>query len=55
MREELWLLPSHRPDPRRPDLGGDRAAASRRRSSNGFHIVLANKKPLAVPQIEFDG
>jgi aspartokinase/homoserine dehydrogenase 1 len=53
MREELWLLPSHRPI--LVDLTSDETAPLIQEAlENGFHIVLANKKPLAVPQIEFD-
>jgi bifunctional aspartokinase / homoserine dehydrogenase 1 len=53
MREELWLLPSHRPI--LVDLTSDDTAPLLQEAlENGFHIVLANKKPLAVPQLEFD-
>ncbi|HKR62400.1 MAG TPA: bifunctional aspartate kinase/homoserine dehydrogenase I [Thermoanaerobaculia bacterium] len=53
MREELWLLPSHRPI--LVDLTSDETAPLLQEAlENGFHIVLANKKPLAVAQIEFD-
>ncbi|HYI13709.1 MAG TPA: bifunctional aspartate kinase/homoserine dehydrogenase I [Thermoanaerobaculia bacterium] len=53
MREELWLLPSHRPI--LVDLTSDETAPLIQEAlENGFHIVLANKKPLAVSQIEFD-
>lgn len=53
MREELWLLPSHRPI--LVDLTSDDTAPLIQEAlENGFHIVLANKKPLAVAQIEFD-
>jgi aspartokinase/homoserine dehydrogenase 1 len=53
MREELWLLPSHRPI--LVDLTSDETAPLIQEAlENGFHIVLANKKPLAVAQIEFD-
>ena len=53
MREELWLLPSHRPI--LVDLTSDETAPLLQEAlENGFHIVLANKKPLAVPQLEYD-
>ena len=53
MREELWLLPSHRPI--LVDLTSDETAPLLQEAlENGFHIVLANKKPLAVAQLEFD-
>jgi bifunctional aspartokinase / homoserine dehydrogenase 1 len=53
MREELWLLPSHRPI--LVDLTSDETAPLIQEAlEQGFHIVLANKKPLAVAQIEFD-
>jgi aspartokinase/homoserine dehydrogenase 1 len=53
MREELWLLPSHRPI--LVDLTSEETAPLVQEAlENGFHVVLANKKPLAVPQIEFD-
>ena len=53
MREELWLLPSHRPI--LVDLTSDETAPLIQEAlENGFHIVLANKKPLAVAQLEFD-
>jgi aspartokinase/homoserine dehydrogenase 1 len=53
MREELWLLPSHRPI--LVDLTSDETAPLLQEAlERGFHVVLANKKPLAVPQIEFD-
>jgi aspartokinase/homoserine dehydrogenase 1 len=53
MREELWILPSHRPI--LVDLTSEETAPLIQEAlENGFHIVLANKKPLAVPQIEFD-
>jgi aspartokinase/homoserine dehydrogenase 1 len=53
MRDELWLLPSHRPI--LVDLTSDETAPLLQEAlEHGFHVVLANKKPLAVPQIEFD-
>ena len=53
MREELWLLPSHRPI--LVDLTSEETAPLLQEAlERGFHIVLANKKPLAVPQIEYD-
>ncbi len=53
MREELWLLPSYRPV--LVDLTSEETAPLIQEAlEQGFHIVLANKKPLAVAQIEFD-
>jgi aspartokinase/homoserine dehydrogenase 1 len=53
MREELWILPSHRPI--LVDVTSDETAPLIQEAlENGFHVVLANKKPLSVPQIEFD-
>ncbi len=53
MRREVWLLPSHRPI--LADLTSEETAPLLQEAlERGFHIVLANKKPLAVPQIEFD-
>ena len=53
MREELWLLPSYRPI--LVDLTSEETAPLIQEAlERGFHIVLANKKPLAVPQIEYD-
>jgi len=53
MRDELWLLPSHRPI--LVDLTSEETASLLQEAlERGFHIVLANKKPLAVPQIEYD-
>ncbi len=53
MRDELWLLPSRRPI--LVDLTSDDTAPLLQEAlEHGFHIVLANKKPLAVPQLEFD-
>jgi bifunctional aspartokinase / homoserine dehydrogenase 1 len=53
MRKELWLLPSHRPI--LVDLTSEETAPLIQEAlEQGFHIVLANKKPLAVSQIEFD-
>jgi aspartokinase/homoserine dehydrogenase 1 len=53
MRSELWILPSHRPilvDVTSEETG----PLIQEALEEGFHIVLANKKPLAVPQIQFD-
>jgi bifunctional aspartokinase / homoserine dehydrogenase 1 len=53
MRKELWILPSHRPilvDVTSEETG----PLIQEALEEGFHIVLANKKPLAVPQIQFD-
>lgn len=53
MRDEVWLLPSHRPI--LADLTSEETAPLIQEAlEQGFHIVLANKKPLAVAQIEFD-
>jgi aspartokinase/homoserine dehydrogenase 1 len=53
MREELWLLPSHRPI--LVDLTSEETAPLLQEAlENGFHIVCANKKPLAVAQLEYD-
>ena len=53
MERELWLLPSHRPI--LVDLTSEETAPLLQKAlENGFHIVLANKKPLAVSQIAFD-
>ncbi len=53
MREELWLLPSYRPI--LIDLTSEETAPLLQEAlEHGFHVVTANKKPLAVPQIEFD-
>ena len=53
MREELWLLPSHRPI--LVDLTSEETAPLLQEAlEQGFHVVLANKKPLAVAQIEYD-
>src|SRR5438067_10521858 len=53
MAAELWLLPSHRPI--LVDLTSEETAPLLQEGlERGFHIVLANKKPLAVPQIEYD-
>ncbi|HJW92103.1 MAG TPA: bifunctional aspartate kinase/homoserine dehydrogenase I [Thermoanaerobaculia bacterium] len=53
MQTELWLLPAYRPI--LVDLTSEETAPLLQEAlENGFHIVTANKKPLAVPQIEFD-
>ncbi len=53
MRDEVWLLPSHRPI--LVDLTSEETAPLIQEAlEQGFHIVLANKKPLAVTQIEYD-
>ena len=53
MKKELWLLPSHRPI--LVDLTSDETAPLLQEAlEHGFHVVLANKKPLAVPTIEYD-
>ena len=53
MRSELWLLPSQRPI--LVDITSEETAPLLQEAlEQGFNIVLANKKPLAVAQIEFD-
>ena len=53
MRDEVWLLPSHRPI--LVDLTSEETASLLQQAlERGFNIVLANKKPLAVPQLEYD-
>ena len=53
MRGEVWLLPSHRPI--LVDLTSEETAPLIQEAlEHGFHVVLANKKPLTVPQIEYD-
>ena len=53
MHSELWLLPSHRPI--LVDLTSEETTPLLQEAvEQGFHIVLANKKPLAVAQIEYD-
>lgn len=53
MREELWILPSRRPI--LVDLTSDETAPLIEEAlTEGFHVVLANKKPLAVRQEQYD-
>jgi aspartate kinase len=53
MRAELWMLPSYRPV--LVDLTSEETAPLLQEAlEHGFHVVCANKKPLAGPQIEFD-
>jgi aspartokinase/homoserine dehydrogenase 1 len=53
LREELWLLPSHRPI--LVDLTSEETAPLLQEAlEQGFHVVLANKKPLAGPQLAFE-
>ncbi|HYM60067.1 MAG TPA: ACT domain-containing protein, partial [Thermoanaerobaculia bacterium] len=53
MREELWILPSYRPI--LVDLTSEETAGLIEEALNeGFNIVLANKKPLAVRQEQYD-
>jgi aspartokinase/homoserine dehydrogenase 1 len=53
MHRELWMLPSHRPI--LVDLTSDETAPLLSEALDyGFHIVLANKKPLAIRQEQFD-
>ena len=53
MRDELWMLPSYRPV--LVDLTSEETAPLLQEAlEHGFHVVCANKKPLAGPQIEFD-
>jgi aspartokinase/homoserine dehydrogenase 1 len=49
----VWMLPSHRPI--LVDLTSEETAPLLQEAlERGFHVVLANKKPLAVPLIAFD-
>src|SRR5437763_2230286 len=53
MRSELWMLTSYRPV--LVDLTSEETAPLLQEAlEHGFHVVCANKKPLAGPQIEFD-
>lgn len=53
MRDELWILPSRRPI--LVDITSEETAPLLQEAlEQGFNVVLANKKPLAVPQIEYD-
>jgi aspartokinase/homoserine dehydrogenase 1 len=53
MRDELWLLPSYRPV--LVDLTSEETGPLLQEALEyGFHVVCANKKPLAGPQLEFD-
>jgi aspartokinase/homoserine dehydrogenase 1 len=53
MRAELWMLPSYRPV--LVDLTSEETGPLLQEALEyGFHIVCANKKPLAGSQIEFD-
>jgi aspartokinase/homoserine dehydrogenase 1 len=53
MREELWMLPSYRPV--LVDLTSEETGPLLQEALEyGFHVVCANKKPLAGPQLEFD-
>ena len=53
LREELWVLPSRRPI--LVDLTSDETAPLIEEAlERGFHVVLANKKPLAIKQTDFD-
>ena len=53
MKKELWLLPSHRPI--LVDLTSEETASLLQEAlEHGFHVVLANKKPLAAPTVEYD-
>jgi aspartokinase/homoserine dehydrogenase 1 len=53
LREKLWQLPLHQPI--LTDLtAAETAPLILEALEHGFHIVLANKKPLAIPQPEFD-
>ena len=53
MRSELWMLPSYRPV--LVDLTSEETAPLLQEAlEHGFHVVCANKKPLAGPQLEFD-
>jgi aspartokinase/homoserine dehydrogenase 1 len=53
LREELWVLPSRRPIV--VDLTSDETAPLIEEAlERGFHVVLANKKPLAIKQHDYD-
>lgn len=53
LQNRLWPLPLHQPV--LVDLtAAETAPLLLEALEHGFHIVLANKKPLAVPQSEFD-
>jgi homoserine dehydrogenase len=53
MREQLRLVLSHRPI--FVDLTAEETGPLLQEAfEHGFHVVTANKKPLVVPQIEFD-
>jgi len=53
LREELWVLPSRRPI--LVDLTSDETAPLIEEAlERGFHVVLANKKPLAIKQADYD-
>ena len=53
LREELWVLPSRRPI--LVDLTSEETSPLIEEAlDRGFHVVLANKKPLAIKQNDFD-
>jgi aspartokinase/homoserine dehydrogenase 1 len=53
LQRELWLLPSRRPI--LVDLTSDETAPLIEEAlQHGFNVVLANKKPLAIAQVDFD-
>ena len=53
LRDEVWLLPSYRPI--LVDITSDETAPLLQEAlERGFHLVLANKKPLAIPQDDYD-
>lgn len=53
LRRKLWVLPAA--NPMLVDVTAeDTAPILRQAVDHGFHIVLANKKPLTIPQGEFD-
>jgi aspartokinase/homoserine dehydrogenase 1 len=53
LREELYILPSRRPI--LVDLTSEETAPLIEEAlERGFHVVLANKKPLAIPQDDYD-
>ncbi|MEW5850896.1 MAG: bifunctional aspartate kinase/homoserine dehydrogenase I [Myxococcota bacterium] len=53
LRHRLWPLPLHRPV--FVDLTADETAPLLKEAlQHGFHLVTANKKPLAIPQAGFD-
>ena len=53
LRQQVWPLPMHRPV--LIDLTAEETAPLLMEAlENGFHVVTANKKPLAISQADFD-